>query len=101
MVYSSNNSKFEHNGHHPKYAIAIKFAPPILKSTITNITWKLHKTGRYVPKIYFVPIIVDGREIKQATGHNLEYLVKYDLTIGKEVNVVLGNDIIPQIKPIK
>ena len=101
MVYTSKVSKFLHNGHHPEFAIAIKFSPPILQSIITNITWKLHKTGRYVPKIHFTPIIVDGREIKQASGHNIEYLVKHDLTIGKIVNVVLSNDIIPAIKPIK
>lgn len=101
MVLTSKSArKHQHNGKHPDYAIALKFKSPSLSSTITKITWKLHKTGRWVPKIHFVPIIVDGREIKQATGHNLEYLVKHDLTIGKVVNIVLANDIIPQIKPI-
>lgn len=100
-VYSSLESKFTHNGKHPDYAISIKFAPPKLVSTITDIKWKLHKTGRYTPKIFFEPIIVDGREIKQASGHNIEYLVRNGLCIGTKVEIVLSNDIIPMAVPFK
>lgn len=99
LVYSSLNADFKHNGKHPDYAISVKFAPPRLVSTITNIKWKLHKTGRYVPKVFFEPIIVDGRQIKQASGHNMESIVKKGFSIGTRIDVVLSNDIIPMLKP--
>lgn len=101
LVYNKTGvTKFEHDGHYPDHAIAIKFKPPMMISTITDITWKLHKTGRYVPKIHFSPIIVDGRKIVKATGHNLENLIKNNFTIGTQVRVVLSNDIHPMIKAI-
>jgi DNA ligase (NAD+) len=90
--------QFEHNGHHPIHAIAVKFKPPQLVSTVTEIEWKLQKTGKLVPIIHFKPITVDGRLIKKASGHNIEYLVKHDIVPGKTVQVILANDIIPQVK---
>lgn len=107
MVYTSINAKtFEHDGKYPDYATSIKFAPPITISTITNITWKLHKTGRYVPMIHFKPVVIDGRKISKASGHNIEYLAKNGITIpeqgeeGKKVKIILSNDIIPMVKSL-
>lgn len=101
-VYSSiNQATFEYKGNHPVYSIAIKFKPPRLISTITDIVWTLQRTGNFIPVIKFSPLIVDGREIKQASGYNFMYLVKHDLCIGKQVQIILSNDIIPMIKPLQ
>jgi DNA ligase (NAD+) len=99
-VYSSLESKFTHNGHHPDYAISIKFAPPSLTSKITDIKWNLNKTGRVTPVIYFDPIEVDGRTIQRASGHNLAHLVRNDFRKGAKVNIVLSNDIIAMVTKI-
>lgn len=97
MVLTMDVEKHEHNGKYPNHAVAIKFIPPKLKSTITGFSWTLHKTGRYVPKIHIKPILVDGREISQMSGHNMEYLVLHDLYVGSEIDVILSNDIIPMV----
>lgn len=100
MVYTNHNTTFEHNGKYPTNAVAIKFKPPILESEITSFEWILHKTGNYAVKIYFKPIIVDGREIKKASGYNIEYLVENDFKVGSKVRIVLSNDIIPMVKKL-
>jgi DNA ligase (NAD+) len=79
VLTSVDVNMFEHNGHHPKHAIAIKFMPPKLISTITKISWTLHRTGNYKPIIHFEQIIVDGRSIKKASGYNLAYFIENDL----------------------
>lgn len=94
------NQKFEHNGSYPNHAVAIKFTPPKFETIITNIEWKLQKTGRYVPKVHFEPFIVDGRSISKASGHGLHWLVSRDLTIGSKICVELSGDIIPYISTI-
>lgn len=90
--------QWRHNGKYPEHAIAVKFKPPTLTSVVTEIKWKLQKTRKYVPIVYFEPIQVDGRTIKQATGHNIEYLHRHNIVPGQIVNIVLANDIIPQVK---
>lgn len=100
VVYTANSaSKIEHNDKYPKHASAIKFKPPRLASVVTGIEWNLKKSGNYIPKIFFKPIKVDGRMIKQANGHNAEYLIVNGIKPGVEVDIVLSNDIIPMVKP--
>lgn len=101
LVYSGFDFKyFNHNDHHPDHAVSIKFKPPMLVSTITQISWKLQRTGNYTPIIHFEPLKVDGRWIKKASGYNLHYLIENDLCAGKQVRIVLSNDIIPIVKQI-
>ena len=101
MVYTSLSiDRFQHNGKYPTNAISIKFKPPVVTSKVTGFKWKLHKTGKYTPKIYFETVIVDGRKISNASGHNIEYLVENDLKVGDEVRVILSNDIIPMVKKV-
>lgn len=99
VVYTSLAAdKIVHNNKYPEHATAIKFKPPRLKSTVTGIEWNLKKSGNYIPKIFFAPIEVDGRIIKQANGHNVEYLIENGIEPGVEVDIVLSNDIIPMVK---
>lgn len=100
MVLSSKSFEFKHNGKHPNHAIAIKFNPPKLIGTITKIDWNLQRTGTYKPIIHFEPLTVDGRKIKKASGYNMAYILKHDLCPGKQVQIVLSNDIIPMVKAL-
>lgn len=94
-----NNIDFVHNDHDPKHAVAIKFPAPEKISRIVDIEWKLTKTGKYVPNIKFEAVEIDGRSIKQATGHNMSWMLKNNMTIGKKVVITMKGDIIPQCKP--
>lgn len=101
MVYTSlSQETYEFKGNYPTYATAIKFKPPRLISTITDISWRLSRTGRYIPVIHFQPITVDGRNIKQASGYNLKYLLDNNLCVGQQVQVFLSNDIIPLVRKV-
>lgn len=98
LVYTKRKvDVLEHNGKYPKHAVSIKFKPPRLISTVNNITWHSQSSGRFVPKVHFDTIIVDGRKINKATGHNLKNLIDKNIKIGSQVQIVLSNDIIPMI----
>ena len=102
LVYASlTKTVFKHNGHHPEHAISIKFKPPRLISTIEKITWKLHRTGNWKPIIWYTPIVVDGRLCKKASGYNMRYIVDNNMVPGKQVELILSNDIIPTIRKIE
>ena len=102
IVYSSlKHAVFEHDGKYPDHAISIKFMPPETISTITDITWKLHKTGRYSPIIHFEPVYIDGRKISRASGHNIDYLLENKCVPGSKVKIEIANDIIPIAKAIE
>lgn len=94
---SSTNMEFKHDGKYPEHALCIKFSSPNFKATVTDIEWNLQKTGRYVPKVYFTPITVDGRDIVKASGHNLDWLVRNNIKVGEEITIQLSGDIIPYI----
>ena len=103
MVYAKTTNasrQFAFKGNKPLHAVAIKFKPIAFESIITNIHWSLHKSSRYSPIIEFSPITVDGRMIHKASGHNLAYLVKHNLTIGSKVKIVIHNDIIPGVSSL-
>ena len=91
------NTSFEHDGHYPNHAIAIKFTPPQFETIVTNIEWNLHRTGRYVPNVRFQGVEIDGRIITKASGHNLEWLVTRGIEIGAKIGIELAGDIIPYI----
>lgn len=98
LVFEIIQDKFEHNNKHPKNAIAIKFKPPRLIATVIGIEWNLKKGGKYYPIVYITPIVVDGRVITKASGHNISYLIKNEIVKGKEVELIMSNDIIPMLK---
>lgn len=101
IVYSSQTHEvFEHDGKYPDHAISIKFMPPETISTITDITWKLHKTGRYSPILHFEPVYIDGRKISKASGHNVDYLLENKCVPGSKVKIEIANDIIPMAKAL-
>lgn len=101
LVLTSNTAThFDHDGKYPDYALAIKFMPPKLISTVKEIKWNLKKSGRYIPSVHINPIVVDGRRISKANGHNIEYLVKHNLVPGTQVQLILSNDIIPMLKKL-
>lgn len=97
VISQSKVFKFEHDGKYPNHAICIKWASPTFESEITDIQWNLQKTGRYVPKLFFKPVEVEGRQIKRCSGHNLEYLVRNGIELGSTIKFKLSGEIIPCI----
>ena len=84
--------------HRPKDCVAIKFAPMLEETTVTNIEWQLsNKTGEYIPVVIVDPVIMDGKQVTRASAHNFGYIIEKKISIGTKVILSLAGDIIPFI----
>lgn len=108
-------------GHHPKNAIAIKFAQEGVWTKLHRIRWQVGRTGKQTPVADFEPIELLGAEVAKASLHNHGIIEAYGLdynylkmneenglkTIDRdmysdiEVKVIKANEIIPQIIDVR
>ena len=87
--------------HRPKDCVAVKFAPMLQETEITDIKWQLsNKTGEYTPVIIVNPVIMDGKQITKASAHNYGYVIENKISKGTKVILSLAGDIIPFIYKI-
>lgn len=84
-------------GHHPKYAMAFKWADEEQKTILRHVEWSASRTGALTPVAIFDPIELEGTTVKRASVHNLSMLRGLKLGIGDEISIYKANMIIPQI----
>lgn len=84
----------------PKDCVAIKFVPMLEETEIIDIEWNTGKTNEMYPVIIVNPVIMDGKQITRASGHNYGYMIDNKLSIGTKVILSLAGDIIPFIYKI-
>lgn len=100
MVIKCNEEirdRLGNNGHSPNWAVAIKFPPNVVASTVLDILWSPGKTGALYPVIELEPVMLDGSEVSRASGHNYQYVLDNALVPGAIVRVAKMGDIIPQV----
>jgi DNA ligase (NAD+) len=87
--------------HHPKWAMAVKFPPQRVTTTIIDIIWTTKTTGFLTPVAILKPVELDGTEVKRASLHNYSRILKIGATIGAVVEIAKKGDIIPQVVAVK
>jgi len=87
-------------GHHPNWAIAIKFPPQEARTTVKDYRFTVGTTGEITPIIRLNPIDLDGTTIQNTAGFNLGYIIREKLYPGAEVTIVKSGDIIPIIAKV-
>ena len=92
-----NERKTDFKALRQKDCIAVKFMPMLQETEIIDISWKLGKTGEYIPTIITNPVEMDGKQISRASGSNYGKLVDNKISIGTKVILSLAGDIIPFI----
>ena len=106
VVKASENLRKEYgeSGHHPKWAIAIKFPPKESITKVIGLKNRVGTTGEIIPGIMLEGIDLDGATIRNTAGFNWGYIIKNGLFPGAEVAIVKSGDIIPivarVIKPV-
>jgi len=83
--------------HHPRWALAFKFAPRQEVTTIEKIDIQVGRTGVLTPVALLRPVSVGGVMVSRASLHNREELRRKDLREGDRVRIQRAGDVIPQV----
>ncbi|MEM7414105.1 MAG: NAD-dependent DNA ligase LigA [Gemmatimonadota bacterium] len=83
--------------HHPRWAIAFKFAPRQEVTVIEKIDIQVGRTGVLTPVAWLRPVVVGGVTVARASLHNREELKRKDLREGDTVRIQRAGDVIPQV----
>ena len=83
--------------HHPRWAVAFKFAPRTETTIVDDIVFQVGRTGVLTPVALLRPVDVGGVTVSRATLHNLDELTRRDVRVGDVVRVHRAGDVIPEI----
>lgn len=83
--------------HHPRWAIAYKFAAQQAASVVRRIVINVGRTGALTPSAELDPVRIAGATISRATLHNADEIERLDVREGDAVVVERAGDVIPHI----
>ena len=81
----------------PRWAIAYKFPPEQVETTVQDIVPYVGRTGTLTPVAHLIPIKVAGSTVARATLHNLDEVRRKDIRIGDRVVLQKAGDVIPEV----
>jgi DNA ligase (NAD+) len=81
----------------PRWAIAYKFMPDRVETTLKNIVLQVGRTGAVTPVAVLEPVLLSGTIVKRATLHNYGDIKEKDIRIGDSVIIEKAGEIIPQV----
>lgn len=84
--------------HHPRGAIAYKFAADAGTTTLVAVEWSVSRTGTITPVAVVEPVQLSGASVTRATLHNLSNLKRLGLRIGDAVELVRRGGVIPHLE---
>jgi DNA ligase (NAD+) len=81
----------------PRWAIAFKYPPEEVTTTLLDIRVNVGRTGRVTPYGVMEPVLVSGSTVEQATLHNAAEVERKGVLIGDSVVLRKAGDVIPEI----
>ena len=81
----------------PRWAIAYKFKAEQVSTKLNSISYQVGRTGAITPVANLEPVQLAGTIVKRASLHNADQIEKLDISVGDEVFVEKGGEIIPKI----
>jgi DNA ligase (NAD+) len=83
--------------HHPRWAIAFKFAAQQAISKVRAINISVGRTGALTPTADLEPVHIAGVTVSRASLHNEDEIRRKDIRVGDTVVVERAGDVIPQV----
>lgn len=81
----------------PRWAVAYKYTPDIVETTVLEIELSMGRTGVITPVAIMKPVFVSGSTVQRASLHNFEELAKKDVREGDAVKIQKAAEIIPEV----
>ncbi|HVF05135.1 MAG TPA: NAD-dependent DNA ligase LigA [Frankiaceae bacterium] len=81
----------------PRWAIAFKYPPEEVTTTLEAIEVAVGRTGRATPFALLTPVLVSGSTVARATLHNASEVARKDVRPGDTVVVRKAGDVIPEV----
>lgn len=83
--------------HHPRWAIAFKFAARQATTRVKGITINVGKTGALTPTAQLEPVELAGVIVSNVSLHNEDEVKRKDVRIGDTVLIERAGDVIPYL----
>ena len=83
--------------HHPRWAIAYKFAARQATTRVLGITINVGKSGALTPTAQLEPVELAGVTVSNVTLHNEDEVRRKDVRVGDTVLVERAGDVIPYL----
>jgi len=83
--------------HHPRWAIAVKFAARQATTRVRDITINVGKTGALTPAATLDPVELAGVTVSNVSLHNEDEVRRKDVRIGDTVLIERAGDVIPYL----
>ncbi len=81
----------------PRWAIAYKYPPEEVNTTLLDIRVNVGRTGRVTPYAVLEPVRVAGSTVAFATLHNASEVTRKGVLIGDTVVIRKAGDVIPEV----
>lgn len=108
IVFDVNDAKIRkelgrNSKNNPVYAKAFKLAKwnERKNTKITGYDFNISKQGLLKGTVTFVPVMIGGCEIKQATFYNASFISDFCLVPGANITICKSGDVIPKIVAVE